>query len=153
MRFIVVALLILSCATASSQINDSHRRVAEKLPEIMDVKSSVAGASQAMADAMAVQNPTLAPYRSVIVDWAVISFTWENFEGKFVDIYVDSYSESELRDLIAFYETPTGQKTVRLQPEMMKKGAMLGAQIGEENSDLLTKMIEERAAELERLGN
>ncbi len=149
MRSILITLLILVSPIAFAETNDSHRRAAETLLERMDVESTIAGGSEVMAEAMTAQNPMLRPYRSVIVDWAIKSFTWANFESKFVDIYVDSFSEPEIRDLISFYETPTGKKLVRLQPELMRKGALLGAAIGQENSELLDTMIRERAAELD----
>ena len=34
-------------------------------------------------------------------------------------IYDKNFTESELRDIIAFYRTPTGQKTITLAPKMM----------------------------------
>lgn len=35
-----------------------------------------------------------------------------------------NYTESELRDIIAFYRTPTGQKTITIAPKMMMEAMM-----------------------------
>ena len=37
-----------------------------------------------------------------------------------IPIYDKHFSETELRDLIAFYKTPTGRKSTELMPELMK---------------------------------
>ena len=42
-----------------------------------------------------------------------------------IPIYDKHFSETELRDLIAFYKTPTGRKSTELMPELMKT-AMTG---------------------------
>jgi hypothetical protein len=39
-------------------------------------------------------------------------------ENVMVPLYDKFYTESELKDLIAFYKTPTGQKTVVVQPQL-----------------------------------
>ncbi len=39
-------------------------------------------------------------------------------------IYDKNYTESELRDIIAFYRTPTGQKTIALAPQLMMEAMM-----------------------------
>lgn len=101
-----------------------------------------------MADIMIAQNPMLAAYRSVITEWAEQVFVWENFESKFVQLYKDAFSEAEIRDLIRFYETPTGAKLVRIQPDLLQQGAQIGAEIGQRYSPMLDRMIRERAAEL-----
>ncbi len=39
-------------------------------------------------------------------------------------IYDKNFTESELRDIIAFYRTPTGQKTITIAPKMMMEAMM-----------------------------
>ena len=99
---------------------------------------------------MVQQNPMLSPFRSVLVEWAEKVFVWENFEDEFVELYVATFSEREIADLIAFYETPTGRKLVKIQPELMQKGAALGAELGAQHSAELDAMIRARAAELDQ---
>ena len=51
-----------------------------------------------------------------------------------VPLYDQNYSDAEIKSLIAFYETPLGQKVVRVTPsmtaEMMEKGQKLGEELG-----------------------
>jgi len=40
----------------------------------------------------------------------------------YVRIYAKYFSEKELEDLIAFYTTPTGKKSIELMPDLMREG-------------------------------
>ena len=105
----------------------------------------------AMADAMIRQNPVLGPYRDVILQWASKFMTWKNFEPKFVDLYANSFTADELRQLDAFYRTPVGQKAPTLMPEMTQRGALIGSGVTQQHLGELQQMIRERAAELTKL--
>jgi len=146
----IAAAFIIAAAPAFAETAASHRDAARELLTLMDAKHTMMASSEAMADAMVQSNPTMRPYRDVLLEWTARVMVWERFEGKLVDIYVDAYSEKELRDLIAFYETPTGRKSIRLAPELMRRGAMVGSQIAQEHSAELQQMLQARAEELSR---
>lgn len=54
-----------------------------------------------------------------------------DFEGlmhdAFVRIYAKYFNEQELADLIAFYSTPTGRKSVEIMDDLMREGMQAGA--------------------------
>ncbi len=45
-------------------------------------------------------------------------FSWKRMKGVFVDIYADVLDLEELEGLIAFYESPIGQKFLKKQPQL-----------------------------------
>lgn len=49
----------------------------------------------------------------------------------FVAIWGNYFDIDEIQELIAFYETPLGQKLVRLQPEIMQRSMEDGAKVGQ----------------------
>lgn len=53
----------------------------------------------------------------------------ERLMPRMIDIYVEAYTEQELRDLIAFYETPTGKKVLEKTPLLMPQGAQAGREL------------------------
>ncbi len=145
----VVAMgLPIVAAEAPSQ---THKQAATELLEVMNLKRTMMVGASVMADAMIQQNAVLAPYRDVLLKWAEKFMTWETFGPRIVALYTESFTESELRDMTAFYKTPTGQKALALVPELMRRGAMLGEEVGKEHAQELQQMIRERAAELEKL--
>ena len=46
---------------------------------------------------------------------------------KIVELYAQTFSVKELKELTAFYKTPLGKKAYAVFPELMAKGAKLGA--------------------------
>lgn len=54
------------------------------------------------------------------------NFKWEDIKPLIVKLYTDSFTEAELADLAAFYETPTGRKAASLLPSLSAKGMALG---------------------------
>jgi hypothetical protein len=57
----------------------------------------------------------------------------------FYPLYDKYYTEAELKDLIAFYQTPTGKKTIGLEMEIM---AEAGKMSNEKITPLMTTMME-----------
>jgi hypothetical protein len=140
--------LVLYGLAAAQAPSSSHEAAAVELLEIMDIEAQMAGGAAAMANAMVQQNPALGPYRDVILDWAATFMTWEVFGPRFVSMYTETFTEAELQDMTAFYRTPTGQKTLRLQPELMNRGALIGNEEAMQRQTELQSMLEARAAEL-----
>jgi hypothetical protein len=53
------------------------------------------------------------------------NFNWETLKPKLAALYADNYTEAELRDIIAFYQTPTGQKTIAKMPSLMQQSLVM----------------------------
>lgn len=56
----------------------------------------------------------------------VQAFKEGDFVGKSAQIYARAFTDAELRDAIAFFNSPTGQKFLDKQPQLMQEGAVLG---------------------------
>lgn len=151
MRYLLLTLCIAGCASAAANANPSKIELATRLVELMDVAATIAGSADTTADAMIAQNPTLRPYKSTIVEWFELSFAGGKFESRMAEIYAEAFTAAELDSIASFYRTPAGRKMVRLQPELFRKGAELGQEIGAQNAGLLQEMIATKASELERL--
>ena len=50
--------------------------------------------------------------------------------GRVIQIYSNRFTHQEIKDLIAFYETPTGQKIIRITPNLTKELAVIGRSWG-----------------------
>jgi hypothetical protein len=153
MRRLFVLLASLSLVAVVLAVEppvDSHRAAADELLQLMDVRQNMSAGVQNMVATMTRGNPKMEPFRDVILQWANTYMNWENFGPKLTQMYVESFSEPELRDLLAFYRTPTGKKALALMPEMSRRGMQLGSDIASEHATELRAMIAARAAELEK---
>jgi len=51
---------------------------------------------------------------------------------RLVPLYANTFTRQEIRDMLAFYESPTGKKVVATMPQLMAAGQRIGADIGKE---------------------
>lgn len=80
---------------------------------------------------------------------------WDEFlkemsPEKFADLYAPIYSkyftDSEIDDLIKFYNTPAGRKMMEVTPLILKESMEAGEKMGKETSARLIKKIDEERA-------
>ena len=157
MKAVIAGLLLafnVQQVVAQDMSVSARREVAAReLVEMMNLERQMMGGATAMMDALLLQSPQLGPYRDVLLDWAQSVMSWEAFGPKYVAMYAEAFTEQELRDLIAFYRTPTGQKALTLLPELASQGAQLGAIEARARQGELQQMIQRRAAELQQSDN
>ncbi len=152
-RLMVVTVLVLAffpLAAWGAEPNSSHRQAAAELLRMMDLEKTMMAGSNAMIDAQIQGNPALAPYRDVFQKWAGKYFTWDVLGPRMTDLYMQAFTEPELRDLIAFYKTPTGQKALTKMPALLQQGGQLGMEIAKQHRPELEQMIRARKEELEK---
>jgi hypothetical protein len=66
------------------------------------------------------------------------------FVDECAKIYARRFTAEELRQVTDFYRTPTGEKFIREQPEVMKESMILGQQWGQAvGQEVQKQMIEE----------
>jgi hypothetical protein len=58
--------------------------------------------------------------------WAAHEIVWDDIKPQLAAIYVREFSEDELRQLLAFYRTPVGAKTLSRFPVIMAEGGRIG---------------------------
>lgn len=131
--------------------DDESQREAERLLTNMQMKEMMVESIEKMVDLQMQQNPTLAPYKQVLLQFFEKHMSWESLKPEFVKIYADAFTAAELRDLNAFYATPTGQKTIRMMPSLMTQGAQIGMSRVQANSAELTEMIEAESKRLQKI--
>jgi len=85
-----------------------------------------------------------------MLKWAGSFMTWDAVSGQLIDLYAQTFTEAELKELTAFYKTPTGQKALTELPGLMQKGAAIGADLGKAHTPELEKMIRDRQEEIQK---
>jgi hypothetical protein len=80
----------------------------------------------------------------VFLDFFREYMTWKDVRPAYIRIYREAYTQSELEELIAFYRTPVGQKTVEITPELMRQGSEMGQRMIEPYLPELQRRIQAR---------
>jgi hypothetical protein len=68
----------------------------------------------------------------------------DEFVSLTIPIYDKYFTEEEIRQLITFYKTPTGQKIISTMPSVMKEAMTAGQTWGKEISDKILKRLKEK---------
>jgi hypothetical protein len=96
------------------------------------------------------ETPEAAAYEDVFREWSRKVFAESDFETEVVRLYMETFSEKELREIAAFYKTPVGRKAIASLPELTKKSAEIGMKQAEAHASELEEMLEKAREEREK---
>lgn len=145
-----VAFIALPITVHAGDGNAAGLQSAEELLKVMHLEKVTMDGINAAFDLQIQNNPTLTPYRDVMHEWAGKYLTWDSFAPKIAALYAQTFTERELRELTAFYRTPTGQKALAEMANLFQKSAAIGQEIGQQHQKELQEMMRARAAQLEQ---
>ena len=99
---------------------------------------------EAMVQTLRTQTPSLTDEQSRLVSETVIESTREmtdKMKAPMIDAVAEVFTEQELRELVAFYEAPTGQALIAKTPELTQKMmAQMPAIMAEMQGKMLQKL-------------
>ena len=146
--FLIMNMLLSSLAVAGE---DTHRQAAEKLLYIAGMEKALEQSIEQMLNIQLQQQPSLAPYKEIMLRFLKKHMGFESLKEDIVAIYIEEFTEKELNEIIAFYETPTGRKTIEKMPKLMAKGAQLGVSRVQQNIGELQQMIKAESERIQKL--
>lgn len=150
MRTTIFALLIgFAGASALAAEPDTHREAAREIYHLTSPRETFISnfcevfkiqlkqlAEQGIEESKIDQiQKASATYAEAIVDDP-------EFEKRMVSIYVETFTEPEIQELIRFYRTPTGKKALLKMPELFQKGGKVGQELAEKHQPEFQKAVQ-----------
>jgi hypothetical protein len=130
---LLTCLVISLTSTVAFADEVSHRAVASELLEHSDARTGMrAGFLSAVEPIIKNMKQQGIPdvageeVRKAMADWFDAEIKWEDIKPKIVELYVKEFTEDELKELLAFWRTPTGQKAMKTLPSIMQQGGAIG---------------------------
>jgi hypothetical protein len=114
-----------------------------ELCNVMDLEHIMQDSMNRMIDLQLQQAPQIQSARPQFEKFFNKYLSWTALKDDYVKLYMDTFSEPELRELITFYKTPTGKKAVKQMPQLLQKGAELGASRVREHMGELMQMLQQ----------
>ncbi|QQE85404.1 DUF2059 domain-containing protein [Pseudomonas putida] len=74
---------------------------------------------------------------------------WNKLKPKMVDLYTQTFTEQELKDLVKFYQSPLGKKVLSQMPKVTQQSAQLTQQSLEPAVPVVNKLLEDMTNELD----
>ena len=87
------------------------------------------------------QNPQLATHSDEIRAFYQRHIGWSAIKDDIAQMYLNNFSEQELKTINAFYITPTGQKVINVVPELVQQRNQLAMQRLQQNIGELRQII------------
>ena len=151
MRLLLSAAVVLFASAGSvgaQEISDFHRAAAEALLIAANTEAVMEQSIATAIDSQVEANPQIAPFRDIMRAFLSEHLSWEAVRDEMVQIYAEAFTESELREITAFYQTETGRKAVLLTPSLMAQGMQIGQRAVIAHRAELEARIEERMRKL-----
>ena len=152
MNFSIVFVLITALSMSSMSLADAaSEKEAEKLLDMVGTQAVMEQSMSQMLDIQLQQNPALAPYKGVMMEFLNKNMSYESLKPDLVKMYSEEFTSSELREINAFYSTDVGKKSIEKMPTLMMQGGQLGATRVQENIGDLQAMIQAESERIQKL--
>ena len=141
----LVMVIALGQMTAVRANDATHKQAAEALLGMMNMDKVMSDSLNQMLAMQVKQNPAIAPYEKQMRAFFDKYMSWASLKEDMTKIYMSEFTEQELKELLAFYQTPVGKKSIQKMPTLLAKGAELGQQRVQQHLPELQQAIQESA--------
>ncbi len=121
-----------------TSLSIAQERPIDEMFRVMGIEKQMVGGFEAMLpliDQMAARfsldTQGKEELKEIFRKWFEEDIDRKKLAHDFKGIYLESFSDSEIREITKFYKTPVGQKFLEKTPALMKAGAQLGMQEGQ----------------------
>jgi len=116
----------------------------------MNMKESYEGMIKRVTQMQIQANPQLKAIEPAIEAFFTKFMGWEAQKGDIAALYAKNYTAEELKELNKFYQSPLGQKTVQIMPQLAAASAQIGQNKMMQHMPEMKAMIE---AELKKIND
>jgi len=128
-------------------VNPSIAKAYELL-KTMNMDKTYAGMIERVTQMQLQQNPQLKVIEGTIHKFFNKYMGWDALKDDMAAIYAKNYTVKELEEIINFYKTDVGQKTVQLMPQLAAAGAKIGQSKLAQHMGELKTMVEAKLKKL-----
>ncbi|GAA5526188.1 hypothetical protein Maes01_02783 [Microbulbifer aestuariivivens] len=142
---------------------DSKRESVQELLKATNVDSMVDTMYSQMGQAFAgigqqlgikaEDQPVFDAYMNKVFATMKEDMSWEKMEGPMIEIYLKHYTEKEIRDMLAFYQSESGRSMVEKMPAVMGDSMALSQQMVQSFLPKVQAMAEELKTDLQKHRN
>ena len=120
--------LALTCPVLQAAGNDSHRQEVETLFRLTHMEQKIKESVQTVTQLQIRQEPALADKQEILTAFLEKYIGWNAIKDDLAAMYLQTFTEEELKAMNAFYITPTGQKVITIVPQLVQERNRLAMQ-------------------------
>lgn len=141
----VSSLLLLSISPLSQADDASHLQEVEKLFRLTQMEKKIDESVDTVMQLQLRQNPQLAQHSKEMHTFFSKYIGWHALKNDLATMYMQTFSEDEVKSINAFYITPAGQKVINSLPGLVQKRNQLAMQRLQQNIGELQKIVGQSA--------
>ncbi len=130
MKYVLLVLAI--CISTSSWSDEKkHRKIAEEIFEIQNIKQIQDQVAQSLAqqEKARIEELNLPPeaiaihedHFKKVMELIASALSWDYIKEDYLNVYMSVYNEKESKAILKFYKTKVGRKTLDLQYHLMQE--------------------------------
>ena len=137
-------VIAVSCISVQAQTTQktSHYKAAEEYMVALDMEKTTNEGIDQMIDMQIKTNPAMAEKKDAFKKFMQKYMSWSSLREDYLKIYMEEFTEAELKDMAAFYRTPTGKKVAAKQNVIMMKSSQLGQDRMQANMQELMQLMQ-----------
>jgi hypothetical protein len=118
---LAVTFAALSRSALAQDTSATHREAVKQLMAVTHLREVTAQSMDDVVKSQMAQMPQLKPYESIMQTFLKEQMDWSALEPEFTRIYMEVFTEKELRDIVKIYQTPAGQMMLTKMPLLLVK--------------------------------
>lgn len=134
--------------TMNQAMKDASFSLANDLLKTMNMERTYEGMIESVTKMQVQQNPKFKMIEPTIHTFFEKYMGWKALKDDMARMYAKSYTAEELKEVISFYKTKVGQKTLQIMPQISMKGTEIAQKKLSSHMGELKAMVE---AELKKL--
>lgn len=136
-------MAILLGATTRIALADpaSHRQEVDNLFRLTNMEKMIDDSVDNVFQLQLRQDPRLQQHADALHAFITRQIGWQAMKNDIADMYIQHFSEQELKDINTFYITPVGQKIINDVPTLVQRRNQLAMKRLQENIGELQKII------------
>jgi uncharacterized protein len=118
---IVLTVVAVSRPALAQDTSATHREAVKQLMAVTHLREVTAQSMDAVLKAQMEQMPQLKAYEGIMKDFIREQMSWSILEPELTRIYLEVFTEKELRDIVGIYQTPAGKMMLAKMPVLLAK--------------------------------
>ena len=119
----------------------SHRAAAMRVLEVSGLRTAYAEMLETTLKSMLSVNPQMQQFEEGFREFFAKYAGYDAIAGDFAELYMRVFDELQLRQVEAFYLTPTGQLAVKQLSRIMQEGGKIGERKVQEHQQELIEIL------------
>ena len=129
----IILLVSIGLAPSVSADQTSHRQAVQKLFDLTGMQQKIDESVNNVLALQLAQSPELKNNETVVREFLERHIGWQSLKDALTSMYMQEFSEQEVKDMNAFYSSATGRKVIERLPVLVQMRNQLASKRLQEN--------------------